>query len=268
MYRDMTDISINNWTTIIYDLRFRFVPPRCVIRWRGGLREGRGIVRFRFRSTSREDPGDNLESASPRGDRCVWHPPPLPLPPLMNPTGPRACGRDRGWLREREREERVFSPAGAGGHLGSSRDLSLTAARGDGSGFRIGRARWTPDGRTLRDASDYRIKRTAVAFRCAHVRRKDPRPMILMVKKEDLAGWIRAYTIRGCATRRRRSWRHQGSIEVGAWGSAPRAPVRLSVISSWSPEPSAHDKTENRTLRPLHLPHLPFYFKIFSSYLS
>lgn len=70
--------------------------------------------------------------------------------------------------------------------------------------------------------------------------------MVLMIKKGGLAGWIRAYTIRGCATRRRRSWRHQGSIEVGG----RRAPVRQSVrpfllSAAWPPEPSLCDKFTN-----------------------
>jgi len=113
---------ISNLTAIIYDLRFRFVPPRCVIRWGGGPREGRGIARFRFRSAGREDdPGVN--GALPRGVAATG----ACGPPPMNPSGPRvrfsrwntrvrACGREEAGI--------LFARA----HLGS-RFLSLRNVR-------------------------------------------------------------------------------------------------------------------------------------------
>lgn len=104
--RHTTDIStgsISNLTAIIYDLRFRFVPPRCVIRWGRRAKGRRGIARFRFRSTGREDPGDN--GASPPGVAMTG----ACGPPPMNPSGPRVrfsraftrshtCGGGRGPL--------------------------------------------------------------------------------------------------------------------------------------------------------------------------
>lgn len=68
--------------------------------------------------------------------------------------------------------------------------------------------------------------------------------MVLMIKKGGLAGWIRAYTFRGCATRRRRSWRHQGSIEVGGLRVRLRArpPDRFPADFQ---SPLYVDKTEN-----------------------
>jgi len=49
----------------------------------GGPRGGEGIARFRFRSTGREDPGDN--GASPPGVAMTG----ACGPPPMNPSGPR-----------------------------------------------------------------------------------------------------------------------------------------------------------------------------------
>jgi len=71
--------------------------------------------------------------------------------------------------------------------------------------------------------------------------------MVLMIKKGGLAGWIRAYTFRGCATRRRRSWRHQGSIEVGgSWGFAVRLRARPPVrFPADFQSPLYVDKNEN-----------------------
>lgn len=117
---DISTGSISNLTAIIYGLRFRFVPPRCVIRWGRGPREGGGIARFRFRSTDREDPGVN-GAFPPSGVAVTGACGP---PPMSPPRVRRARSLTSSLARAGEKRPRSSSR----GHTSAPRFLSLTAA--------------------------------------------------------------------------------------------------------------------------------------------
>jgi len=148
--------SISNLTAIIYGLRFRFVPPRCVIRWGVGESRGReeGSPVSVFGAQVEKMIQESTEP-SPQGgragDRCG--------PPLMNPSGPRIRffsrrAHTRTRVRKRTEKRAVFLFTRA--HTSAAAFyLYCCSLRDVKSAIRA-------DGRTLRDASDYRIRRRSL----------------------------------------------------------------------------------------------------------